>query len=80
MIVTRASCIRNIGRSEDVSMNMCVRCGEGEAPEPLGFCTSCALQVRVELADGFKRLRGYLAAWAAFDEWLSGRGEGTAAA
>jgi hypothetical protein len=61
-------------------MNVCIRCEEAEAPESLGYCTQCAVQVRVEFTHGFRRLRQYLAAWAAFDEWLRARETGPAAA
>jgi hypothetical protein len=61
-------------------MNTCIRCDEAEAPEALGYCTHCAVQVRVEFTHGFRRLRQYLAAWAAFDEWLRSREAGPAAA
>jgi hypothetical protein len=53
---------------------MCVRCQAAEAPEPLGLCTACALNARVEIVAGLKRLDAYLAAWAAFDDWLERRG------
>jgi hypothetical protein len=49
---------------------MCVRCHEAEAPQPLGLCAPCALNARLEIAAGMKRLSAYLAAWAAFDDWL----------
>jgi hypothetical protein len=61
-------------------MDMCIRCGDAEAPQPLGYCTTCALHAKVELTDGFRRMRQYLAAWAAFDEWLRTRDTGPAAA
>ena len=54
-------------------MGMCVRCGQSEAPEPLGLCEACAIQTRAELSAGFRRLTTYLAAWAAFDQWLQQR-------
>jgi hypothetical protein len=54
---------------------MCVRCHAAEAPEPLGLCTPCALHARLEIVAGMKRLCAYLAAWAAFDEWLRRRSE-----
>jgi hypothetical protein len=49
---------------------VCVRCRAREAPEPLGLCTACALNTRIEITLGMQRLSGYLAAWAAFDDWL----------
>jgi len=82
MIITHVACGGNIRRPGyvPVKVNMCVRCGETDAPDPLGYCATCAVQVRVELSDGFKRLRSYLAAWAAFDAWLHGHDEGPALA
>lgn len=52
---------------------MCIRCKTMEAPQPLGYCPVCALNVRIELATGFRHLAEYLGAWAAFEEWLRGR-------
>ena len=49
---------------------MCIRCRDIEAPEPLGLCAACTVQTRLEITEGLRRLAGYLAAWAAFDEWL----------
>jgi hypothetical protein len=53
---------------------MCIRCGDHEAPGPLGFCSACVVQARVEATRGFRRLTEYLAAWAAFDEWCRSSG------
>jgi hypothetical protein len=53
---------------------MCIRCRCVHAPEPLGLCAACVLHTRVEIVDGLKRLGGYLAAWAAFDDWLREQG------
>jgi hypothetical protein len=55
--------------------DVCVRCQAAEAPEPLGLCTPCALNARLEIVAGMKRLCAYLAAWAAFDDWLRGRSQ-----
>lgn len=52
---------------------MCIRCQNVDAPEPLGFCTACALNIRLEVFEGLGRLEGYLAAWAAFSDWLQVR-------
>jgi hypothetical protein len=49
---------------------MCIRCERHEAPAPLGLCHACSVQVRVEIAEGQRRLDAYLGAWAAFDAWL----------
>jgi len=53
---------------------MCIRCHAAKAPEPLGLCGACAMHTRIEIIDGLKRLSHYLAAWAAFDEWLREQG------
>jgi hypothetical protein len=50
---------------------MCIRCKHADAPEPLGYCAVCALQARIEIGAGMKRLAAYLAAWAAFEDWLA---------
>jgi len=52
---------------------MCVRCMQEKAPEPLGLCAACALHTRIELTSAVARLEHYLAAWAAFDDWLAER-------
>jgi hypothetical protein len=52
---------------------MCIRCQAHAAPEPLGLCAACAMHTRVELSNGFRRIGSYLAAWAAFEEWLHAR-------
>jgi hypothetical protein len=53
---------------------MCIRCHQIDAPEPLGLCAACTVQTRLEFAEGLRRLTRYLAAWAAFDDWLRDRG------
>jgi len=53
---------------------MCIRCHNATAPEPLGFCAPCAMHVRIEVGDGFRRFAGYLEAWAAWHAWLRRRG------
>jgi hypothetical protein len=50
---------------------MCIRCQTTNAPDPLGLCTVCAVQTRMELSAGFRRLQRYLSAWAAFEAWLA---------
>ena len=52
---------------------MCVRCKRASAPEPLGLCSSCVMNTRVEVLAGLERLDEYLAAWAAFERWLDER-------
>lgn len=52
---------------------MCIRCRQAEAPQPLGLCAPCAMHTRIEIAEGLRRLAGYLAAWAAFEDWLRER-------
>jgi len=49
---------------------MCIRCRDAEAPGSLGLCAACAMNTRVEVTDGIKRLSNYLVGWAAFEEWL----------
>jgi hypothetical protein len=53
---------------------MCIRCGQAEAPQSLGYCSVCAATARIELVDGLKRFGTYLASWAAFEDWLRRRG------
>lgn len=53
---------------------MCIRCRSAEAPEPLGLCAACVMHTRVEIVDGLKRFSRYLAAWAAFEQWLREQG------
>jgi hypothetical protein len=45
----------------------CIRCGHAEAPQPLGSCPVCALNARIELVEGLKRLGLYLGVRAAFE-------------
>ena len=54
--------------------SLCIRCGKAEAPQPLGYCPTCAVGARLELVDGLKRLGTYLSSWAAFEDWLRRRG------
>lgn len=51
----------------------CIRCGDVEAPQPLGYCAACAVATRLELVEGLKRLSAYLSSWAASDDWLRSR-------
>jgi hypothetical protein len=57
---------------------MCIRCRDAEASGSLVLCEACAAQTRVELAEGYRRLTQYLAAWAAFDDWLRAHEAGPA--
>lgn len=52
----------------------CIRCGDVEAPDAHGYCAACLQEARVEVSTGIGRLGEYLAAWAAFDDWLRARG------
>jgi hypothetical protein len=61
-------------------MDDCVRCHEVEAGEPGGYCATCAALSKTEVSEGYRRIQRYLAAWAAFDEWLRERGAGLASA
>lgn len=58
---------------------MCIRCRHAEAPDPLGYCATCAVHARIELTEGYRLLLRYLGAWAAFDEWSRRHGAGPAA-
>jgi hypothetical protein len=64
------------GRSQD----MCIYCQEHDVPETVELCPRCAFAFQVEVAEGLYRLGRYLASWAAFDEWLTGRRRQAAAA
>jgi hypothetical protein len=50
---------------------MCIRCCAREASWPDEMCGPCAFYTRIEVARGLRRLGDYLAAWAAFEEWLT---------
>jgi ribosomal protein L37E len=52
------------------TMATCIRCGNDEAHDEQSYCPQCAIASRVEVLSGMRRLGDYLAAWAAFDEWL----------
>ena len=49
---------------------MCIRCNTASARGPAGLCSACAIETRMEVRRGLSELAGYLAAWAAFDDWL----------
>ena len=53
--------------------DMCIYCQEHDVPDAVELCPRCAFAFQVEVAEGLYRLGRYLASWAAFDEWLSGR-------
>jgi hypothetical protein len=59
--------------------DMCIRCHEAEAPGSLGLCAPCAVNTRVEVTEGIKRLGSYLFAWSAFEDWLDEQGDAPAA-
>ena len=48
----------------------CIRCRSAEAPHPLGYCPACAVHTQIEVAGGLRQVAAYLAAWAAFEDWL----------
>jgi len=58
------------------SHDTCVRCREAEVSGPLSLCADCSVETKDECSSGLIRLGQYLAAWAAFDEWLRRRGRG----
>ncbi len=60
--------------------DMCIYCQEHDVPETVELCPRCAFAFQVEVAEGLYRLGRYLASWAAFDEWLTGRRRRHAAA
>lgn len=53
----------------------CVRCREKDVSGPLSLCPDCAAVTKEECSSGLIRLGQYLAAWAAFEEWLRRRGQ-----
>lgn len=53
---------------------MCIRCRIAHTREPAGLCSACAIDTRCEIRRGLSELNDYLAFWAAFDDWLRGRG------
>ena len=61
---------RTMTAGEHSSDVLCSRCGTAPVTEPLGLCGPCVVNVRVECVAGLRRLGEYLAAWAAFDDWL----------
>jgi hypothetical protein len=52
----------------------CVRCRETDVSGPFSLCAACADETSEECSKGLVRLGRYLAAWAAFDEWLRDHG------
>jgi hypothetical protein len=41
--------------------------------DPLGYCSSCGIETKLELMAGFRRLNTYLAVWAGSQDWLQQR-------
>jgi hypothetical protein len=56
------------------SHDTCVHCRATEVSGPLSLCAECVLATQDECSNGLVRLGRYLAAWAAFDEWLRDHG------
>jgi hypothetical protein len=54
---------------------MCIRCGEHETLADRPYCIHCTFAVRAEVEVGLRQMAEYLRAWAAFDDWCSGRGK-----
>ncbi len=48
---------------------MCIHCREVEVAPGFELCPACAVQLRIEVAEGMYRLGRYLKAWAAFSDW-----------
>jgi hypothetical protein len=51
----------------------CIRCGEAPGIDEQGYCSHCHLAVKIEIQEGFRRLREYLMGWARFADWCAGR-------
>ena len=86
-IMTNALSRVNSGQTDEPSSNavdngngyrtmedMCIRCREASASQPLDYCATCSLEAQHEVSVGLRMLEQYLAAWAAFDTWLDGHG------
>jgi hypothetical protein len=79
MLVTDDSTVATPMTSGEHSSGVCcIRCGMASAAEPLGLCAACVVKTRIECVAGLRRLGEYLAAWAAFDDWLRLHGDGAA--
>ena len=52
---------------------MCICCRKNPTPRGRPYCPPCTIALREEIEDGLRRLAGYLAAWAAFQEWEASR-------
>ncbi len=52
---------------------MCICCQETEVAPGFELCPGCAVELRIEVAEGLFRLGRYLRAWAAFEEWQRAR-------
>jgi hypothetical protein len=57
------------------AQHTCVRCREKDVSGPLSLCADCSIATKDECSSGLIRLGQYLAAWAAFEEWLRRRGQ-----
>jgi hypothetical protein len=70
MIVTKAT----IDLNGQVVLWACAFAADkAKHPSHSGSAKACAIQTRAEHSAGFRRLTTYLAAWAAFDQWLQQR-------
>lgn len=56
------------------SVDICIRCGFAPASGPDDCCPRCERALGRDFARGLTRLEGYLASFAAFDEWLRTKG------
>ena len=56
----------------------CISCGDDPPADASGYCKPCQLEARREVTVGMRRFGDYLAAWAAFDEWLHDHGRAAA--
>ena len=48
---------------------MCISCRDVEVAPGFELCPPCAVQLRIEVAEGLYRLGRYLGSWAAFSDW-----------
>ena len=52
----------------------CIRCEEGDALTPNGYCGACLWDVCAEVGEGLTELRLYLKPWDEFGAWCRANG------
>ena len=52
----------------------CIRCEEGDALTPNGYCGACLWDVCAEVGEGLTELRLYLKRWDEFGAWCRANG------